>query len=616
MRFQWNDWMLPYATDLRQHAKPKALSILPGTMRVQKSRHDESRWENLRHPRFKNVSHKDLVNYMLPTDGKADKGVLVGDSYFRPSATGCGVYCYLKIRILGPRRIQEGVDRLFQIMRWPLKEEDVADSTGLPGRLVSSRLLEMEGTEWRREEDDFGSIDEVIARLVEPWRQNVERLQHHRKWYGLENLQECRKAIEQAGRTDPKTVHHLITWDEEMKKEAGLFLLVWWNKGKVEVDPLTVRPSGFELWTHGEETVDALLNWFKRNGLRTRYEQRTLLARRDKVEKQYLDAEMNRHIIEAPMDEDARLAAVDIEGAPSRKAALEKRRHDAVSPFLTSPTSGSRTKMLTAGATAVYSVMPDAWQSPKTDIIDAGWGSPCQNSPAPKKGGWGRQPAPTWQSAPGPTWPQPVQDWRQQKTPVTGAAGPLSGPSGQAEPATSPPGPSDWRQRPASRGQRSGSATSPAFVSPGGGADKAAYEPARRVLPPLAGQTQPAPIGEATSDAGGGWEATSDAGGAGWENTDELTATGRLRDPTAELSDPTAEHQIAWELSARDLSATGASGTRASKRDGSSTRAAAGPVAAWREMPAAPDPDSTEALMARMQAEKNADDEWASDEEV
>ena len=111
------------------------------------------------------------------------------------------------------------------------------------------------------QDEVYGSIDELLGRYIAPMNDFVEELVNHRKFIDLTEDEVDEKLMEMKKIT-PKAIPYALCW---MDSHPGHVSLRFVGSVTPRNHPVSVTPKGYQWGTQTFQSLDRLINEFKRN---------------------------------------------------------------------------------------------------------------------------------------------------------------------------------------------------------------------------------------------------------------------------------------------------------------------------------------------------------------
>lgn len=238
-------------------------------------------WELNRDPHCLCTTHEQVVRILSSPKEK------IGTFFLRPSFTKSVLYVYMKYRNFA-ELFTDLADPPFTIVMFAMREEPGQDQKATIQlryediRLSHDKMLKLgDGNGSVSQVSIFSGIHHIENELLRGWRQKLDELRHHKRWYPGENLKQCMEQVVEDSKKDSNKLKYFITFDDKDYPWQGMCLLVWYMAGHASMtratcEPVSITPTGFYLWEHPEGSVDALVSWFKRTGFKRRIAERGL----------------------------------------------------------------------------------------------------------------------------------------------------------------------------------------------------------------------------------------------------------------------------------------------------------------------------------------------------
>jgi transcription elongation factor SPT6 len=116
------------------------------------------------------------------------------------------------------------------------------------------------GNTLKIKDEVFGSIDELIARYVDPMNERIEELTSHRKFLNL-NESDVDEKLCDMKKQSPSGVFYFLCWNEKYPGYASLRFI--FNTPRNH--HIGISPEGFTWFQKTYPKIDLLLNAFKQN---------------------------------------------------------------------------------------------------------------------------------------------------------------------------------------------------------------------------------------------------------------------------------------------------------------------------------------------------------------
>jgi hypothetical protein len=241
-------------------------------------------WELNRDPHCLCTTHEQVVEKLRSSDQK------IGTFFLRPSFTKSVLYVYMKYRNPGEenRAMEALAEPPFTIVMFAMREEPGQDQKATIQlryediRLSHDKMPKLgDGNDSASQVSIFSGIHHIENELLRGWRQKLDELRHHKRWYPGENLKQCMEQVVEDSKKDSNKLKYFITFDDKDHPWQGRCLLVWYIAGHASMtratcEPVSITPTWFYLWEHPEGSVDALVSWFKKTGFKRRIAERGL----------------------------------------------------------------------------------------------------------------------------------------------------------------------------------------------------------------------------------------------------------------------------------------------------------------------------------------------------
>ena len=183
------------------------------------------------HPSFRNKKH-DEVDKELREGGSA----VVGEALLRPSSKNSDSLAVHWV-------VREGSIKVIEV-----SEDDKENDASI-------------GKKLKIKDQEYGSIDELLARYIGPMNDYVEELINHRKFRDLTEDELDEKLVAEK-KANPASIPYGICW---MELHAGYASLRFVSSKTPRHHPIGIGPRGFTWGGKCYPILDKLLNDFKRN---------------------------------------------------------------------------------------------------------------------------------------------------------------------------------------------------------------------------------------------------------------------------------------------------------------------------------------------------------------
>ena len=183
------------------------------------------------HPAFRNAKH-DEVDKEIREGGP----LMVGEALLRPSSKNSDALAVHWV-------VREGSVKVIEV-----SEDDKENDASI-------------GKKLKIKDQEYGSIDELLARYIGPMNDFVEELVNHRKFSDLAEDQLDEKLMAEK-KANPASIPYGICW---MEMHPGYASLRFVSSKTPRHHPIGISPRGFTWSGKSYPLLDKLLNDFKRN---------------------------------------------------------------------------------------------------------------------------------------------------------------------------------------------------------------------------------------------------------------------------------------------------------------------------------------------------------------
>jgi len=197
------------------------------------------------HPRFRNVSISKALEYL--------NGREIGEYIFRPSSRGSD---HLTLTLMFYKNIYVHIN---------IKEEDKAPEASIGDRLIIGRV-------------SFMNLDDIGSKYIEPVIRRVKTVISNRKFVNNRSLKFLTEYVSLKKEENQDVIAYNLGIVPEYPQYVVLIICA--QQGEVITEYIKVKPEGFYFHDRYFDTIDELINYFKKHFSTTEY--RMFLRRRNK----------------------------------------------------------------------------------------------------------------------------------------------------------------------------------------------------------------------------------------------------------------------------------------------------------------------------------------------